>query len=35
MVLAPVYYNGKLIGYVVNKSHHVDVGGPMPGSLNP
>jgi len=35
MVLAPVYYNGKLIGYVVNKAHHVDVGGPMPGSLNP
>lgn len=35
MVLAPIYYNSKLIGYVVNKAHHVDVGGPMPGSLNP
>ncbi|WP_338602593.1 hydantoinase B/oxoprolinase family protein [Sulfolobus tengchongensis] len=35
MVLAPIYYNHKLIGYVVNKAHHVDVGGPSPGSLNP
>ncbi|AAK43039.1 5-oxoprolinase [Saccharolobus solfataricus] len=35
MVLAPVYYNGNLMGYVVNKAHQVDVGGPMPGSLNP
>jgi len=35
MLLAPIYYNGKLIGYVVNKAHHVDVGGPSPGSLNP
>ena len=23
------------IGWVVNKAHHVDVGGPKPGSLNP
>jgi len=23
------------VGYVVNKAHHVDVGGPTPGSINP
>jgi len=23
------------MGYVVNKAHHVDVGGPKPGSINP
>lgn len=34
-LLAPVYYKDKLIGYVVNKAHHVDVGGPAPGSINP
>ncbi|MBW9141133.1 MAG: hydantoinase B/oxoprolinase family protein [Candidatus Aramenus sp.] len=34
-LLAPIFYQGKLVGYVVNKAHHVDVGGPMPGSLNP
>ena len=35
MVMEPVYVNNKLIGYVVNKAHHVDVGGPVPGSINP
>jgi len=35
MVLAPVHANGKLIAYVVNKAHQVDVGGPVPGSMNP
>ncbi|MEM2420350.1 MAG: hydantoinase B/oxoprolinase family protein, partial [Acidilobaceae archaeon] len=35
MVLAPVYYRGEIIAYVVNKAHQVDVGGPMPGSMNP
>ncbi|MDW7974781.1 MAG: hydantoinase B/oxoprolinase family protein [Sulfolobales archaeon] len=35
MLLAPVYVKGNLIGYVVNKAHHVDVGGPVPGSINP
>ncbi|PVU77391.1 5-oxoprolinase [Acidianus hospitalis] len=34
-VLSPIFYNGKLIGYAVNKAHHVDVGGPLPGSINP
>ncbi|QXJ34046.1 hydantoinase B/oxoprolinase family protein [Saccharolobus shibatae] len=35
MLLAPIYYNTKLVGFVVNKAHHVDVGGPLPSSLNP
>ncbi|MEM0458132.1 MAG: hydantoinase B/oxoprolinase family protein [Sulfolobales archaeon] len=35
MVLAPIFYEGRVVGYVVNKAHHVDVGGPMPASLNP
>ncbi len=34
-VLTPVFVKGKLMGYVVNKAHHVDVGGPSPGSINP
>ncbi|QKR00636.1 5-oxoprolinase [Metallosphaera tengchongensis] len=33
-LLSPIF-RGRLIGYVVNKAHHVDVGGPLPGSLNP
>lgn len=35
MLLAPVYAGGRLVAYVVNKAHHVDVGGPVPGSINP
>ncbi|WP_291999226.1 hydantoinase B/oxoprolinase family protein [Caldivirga sp.] len=35
MVMEPIYVDGKLVGYVVNKAHHVDVGGPIPGSINP
>ncbi|TRN01236.1 5-oxoprolinase [Sulfolobus sp. E1] len=35
MLLAPIYYGNKLVGYVVNKAHQVDVGGPSPASLNP
>lgn len=35
MLLAPVYHSNKLFGYVVNKAHHVDVGGSIPGSINP
>ncbi|MFP3165325.1 MAG: hydantoinase B/oxoprolinase family protein [Acidianus sp.] len=34
-VLSPIFYNGKLVGYAINKAHHVDVGGPLPGSINP
>ncbi len=33
-VIKPIYHNGKLVGFAANKAHHVDVGGPSPGSLN-
>ncbi len=35
MVLAPVHHHGQRVAYVTNKAHHVDVGGAVPGSLNP
>jgi N-methylhydantoinase B len=34
-VMAPVVMNGEAVAYVINKAHLVDVGGPMPGSINP
>lgn len=34
-VIAPVYLGPSLMAYVINKAHNVDVGGPLPGSLNP
>jgi len=34
-IVTPIYYQSRLIGYAINKAHHVDVGGPMPGSINP
>ena len=32
-LIAPIYSEGKLIGYAANKAHHTDVGGRAPGSL--
>ncbi|HIE23449.1 MAG TPA: hydantoinase B/oxoprolinase family protein, partial [Candidatus Korarchaeota archaeon] len=32
-LVAPAYEGDRLIGYVVNKAHHSDVGGKTPGSL--
>lgn len=32
-VVAPVYYEGKLLFYVANRAHHSDVGGITPGSM--
>ncbi|MEM1524576.1 MAG: hydantoinase B/oxoprolinase family protein [Nitrososphaerales archaeon] len=32
-LVAPIYFNNKLIGYVANKAHHSDVGGKVPGSM--
>ncbi len=29
----PVYINGDLLGYVVNRAHHADIGGEVPGSM--
>lgn len=34
LLLKPVHYNGRLLGYVANKAHHVDVGGAVPGSIS-
>ncbi|BBD73562.1 5-oxoprolinase [Sulfodiicoccus acidiphilus] len=33
-LLTPIFAPS-LVGYAVNKAHHVDVGGPVPGSINP
>lgn len=35
MVLYPVYWHGRLVAYIASKAHYVDVGGPLPASLNP
>ena len=32
-LIAPIFYNGELIGYAANKAHHTDVGGRAPGSI--
>ena len=33
-VAAPVHDRGSLVAYVVNKAHHSDVGGKVPGSIS-
>jgi len=32
-VIAPVYLEDELVGYVVNRAHHADIGGNTPGSM--
>ena len=32
-LIAPVFYQGRIFGYVANIAHHVDVGGGAPGSI--
>src|SRR5262249_43372096 len=32
-LIAPVYHQGQLFGYVANLAHHVDVGGGAPASV--
>ena len=32
-LIKPVFYEGELAGYVVNRAHHADVGGISPGSM--
>jgi N-methylhydantoinase B len=34
MVIRPLFWRGAIVGYSVNKAHHVDVGGRTPGSLS-
>lgn len=33
ILIVPIYFNDKLLGYVANKAHHSDVGGKVPGSM--
>jgi len=32
-VLQPVFYDNKIVAWLINKAHHVDVGGSVPGSI--
>jgi N-methylhydantoinase B len=32
-IIKPVFFKNKLVGYIVNKAHHSDVGGKSPGSM--
>jgi N-methylhydantoinase B len=32
-LIKPVFYEGRLSGYVANKAHHSDIGGKSPGSM--
>jgi N-methylhydantoinase B len=32
-LIAPVFFEKEIIGYTVNKAHHSDVGGKVPGSM--
>jgi N-methylhydantoinase B len=34
MVIRPLFWRDGIVGYSVNKAHHVDVGGRTPGSLS-
>ncbi|MGB0370843.1 MAG: hydantoinase B/oxoprolinase family protein [Opitutales bacterium] len=34
-LLAPIYVNGRRIGFAVNRAHHAEVGGISPGSMSP
>ena len=33
MLIKPVFHRGRLVAFVANKAHHVDVGGQVPGSV--
>ncbi len=34
-LIAPVYADSQLIGYVANRAHHAEIGGKTPGSMPP
>ena len=34
-LIAPIFHDGRIIGYAANKAHHTDIGGKTPGSLAP
>ena len=33
-LMAPIHHSGTLVGFAVNKAHHADVGGVVPGSIS-
>ena len=33
-VASPIHHRGRLVGFAVNKAHHSDVGGRVPGSIS-
>lgn len=33
-VIRPIFYKGELVAYAVNKAHHSDIGGKVPGSIS-
>ncbi|QQG48142.1 MAG: hydantoinase B/oxoprolinase family protein [archaeon] len=33
-VMAPIHHGAQLVGFAVNKAHHSDVGGKVPGSIS-
>jgi N-methylhydantoinase B len=35
IIFSPIFYHDKLVAFVGNLAHHVDVGGKVPGSLTP
>lgn len=32
-LIAPIFFEDKIVGYAANKAHHTDIGGKTPGSL--
>lgn len=34
-LIAPVFYAGKRVGFVINRAHHAELGGKRPGSMPP
>ena len=32
-LIAPVYFNGKLLAFIANRAHHADIGADSPGSM--
>ncbi|XID93822.1 hydantoinase B/oxoprolinase family protein [Paenibacillaceae bacterium WGS1546] len=35
IIFSPIFYKDKLVAFVGNLAHHIDVGGKVPGSLSP
>ncbi|MFB3162369.1 hydantoinase B/oxoprolinase family protein [Neobacillus sp. 179-J 1A1 HS] len=35
IIFSPIFYNKRLVAFVGNLAHHIDIGGKVPGSLSP